>query len=116
MPNDISDVSQVVFALGRVEPSSVTLLGTAFAVDSDRVATAFHVVGANDQKLVLIMPRVRSILEYQDTSDNQVNYMPLTMCAADPVRDLCILRLPPAAKIPHFDLSSTDATPQERRS
>jgi S1-C subfamily serine protease len=106
------DVSQIVYALGRIEPSGVNLLGTAFAVGQDKVATAFHVVGANDKNLAMIMPRMRSMLEYQDTSDNRVTTMPLTVCAADPIRDLCILQLPPGSNIPFYcKLSSTDATP-----
>lgn len=106
------DVSQIVYVLGRVEPSGVNLLGTAFAVAPDKVATAFHVVGANDQNLAMIMPRVSSILEYQDTSDKRVNFMPLTVTAADPIRDLCILKLPPGAGIANYcKLSSTDVVP-----
>lgn len=106
------DVSQVVYTLGRVAPSGVTLLGTAFAVGSNKVATAFHVVGSNDQDLALITPRIGSILEYQDTSDQSVNVIPLTISAADPIRDLCVLQLAAGNGIMGQPrLSSTDAAP-----
>src|SRR5262249_50616905 len=96
------DVSQLVYALGRVEPSGINLLGTAFAVGPNKIASAFHVVGANDQKIVMIVPRMRSILKYQNTSDNQVQSIPLTMSAADPIRDLCVLQLQGDANIPNY--------------
>jgi S1-C subfamily serine protease len=107
-----SDASQVVYSLGRIEPSGVNLLGTAFAVKSDKIATAFHVVGANDQNLVMIMPRISNMMQYQDTSNAQVNTIPLTVCAADPVLDLCVLQMPPGSGVKYFPtLSSTDAIP-----
>lgn len=106
------DVSQIVYVLGRVTPSGVTLLGTAFAVGSNKVATAFHVVGSNDQDLALIMPRMSNILEYQDTSDQNVNVISLTVSAADPIRDLCVLQLAAGNDITgHPPLSSADVAP-----
>lgn len=106
------DVSQLVYALGRIEPPGINLLGTAFAVGHNKVATAFHVVGPNDQNLAMILPRVSNMLEYQDTSDTRVNATPLTVVAADPIRDLCVLQLSDDINIGgHFQLSSTDATP-----
>jgi hypothetical protein len=106
------DVSQVVYAIGRISPPSLNLLGTAFAVGQDKVATALHVVGADDRNLAMVMPRVPNLQAYQDTSDPSVTSIPLEISAADPIRDLCVLKLPDSVSINHeYGLSSTDATP-----
>ena len=78
----------------------------------DKIATAFHVVGASDQNLVMIIPNIDSIEEYQDTSVQQFRTLPMRVCAADPVLDLCVLQAPPGTTIgSHCKLSSTDAIP-----
>jgi hypothetical protein len=106
------DVSQVVFAIGRIAPQGLSLLGTSFAVAPDKIATAFHVVGANDQNLVMVAPRIASLAMYQDTSDAQVRTLPLKVFAVDPIRDLCILQIPESVRLAcPYGLSSTDATP-----
>lgn len=106
------DLSQVVFAIGRVSPAGINLLGTGFVVAPDKIATAFHVVGSNDQNLALIMPRIGSLLEYQDTSDTRVSTVPLSVSAADPIRDLCILQGPEDLRMAsNYKLSSTDEVP-----
>lgn len=88
------DLSQLVYAVGRMEPSGAQLLGTAFAVAPDKVATAFHVVGASDQNLFMALPKVQRFDDYQDTSDKTLQTVALKIHAADPIRDLCILQLP----------------------
>jgi hypothetical protein len=105
------DLSQVVYAIGRIEAGNVRLLGTAFAVSPTKVATAFHVPGADDRNLVLIQPRVKSILDYQDTSDTSVKLIHLTLSAADPLTDLCVLELQEAKISFSYSLGSTDETP-----
>ena len=105
------DLSQVVYAIGRFENGSITLLGTAFGVSEAKVATAFHVVGQDDRQLVLIHPRISSLMDYQDTSDASVNTIKLKMTAADPVRDLCILELEDAKISLGYSLGSTDSVP-----
>lgn len=107
----MADLSQYVFAVGRFEAGSVKLLGTAFSLGNSRVATAFHVVGAEDRNLVLIHPKVTSFLDYQDTSDTNVTSSPLSMVAADPIRDLCVLQLSGASISGGFTLGSTDGVP-----
>lgn len=90
----MQDLSQIVFAIGRTGPGGVTLLGTCFAVGTRKVATAFHVPGADDTNLVLVLPKLTSSLDYQDTADTSVQLVPLKLAAADPMRDLSILELP----------------------
>jgi hypothetical protein len=106
------DVSQVVYAIGRIDSGVLQLLGTAFAVGPKKVATAFHVTGANDEHLALVLPRFPSLLAYQDTADTRVNTVPVTISAADPIKDLCVLELQGDARIEFsYGLSGTDATP-----
>ncbi|WIE71323.1 serine protease [Curtobacterium sp. MCJR17_020] len=89
----MQDLSQVVYAIGRSTPSGVQILGTAFAVAFNRIATAFHVVGGDDSNLVLILPRMSSFDDYQDTTDGVLKLYPVTIAAADPLHDLCVLGL-----------------------
>lgn len=105
------DLSQVVLAVGRQEAGGLGLLGTAFAVSSNRLATAYHVVGADDRGLQLVLPRINSMLDYQDTSDLRINSFPLTMVAADPIRDLCILEIKDLHIEFPYKLGTTDSTP-----
>lgn len=104
----MGDLSQVVYAVGRHSATGVRLLGTAFAVSATKVATALHVAGADDRDLVLIKPRISNLSDYQDTSDASVDMIRLTMSAADPVRDLCVLDLQDARIRMSYVLGSTD--------
>lgn len=107
-----ADASQVVYAIGRVSPSGLQLLGTGFAVGSKQVATAYHVVGADDRDLAMVMPRVASLADYQDTSDARVSMMPLKLAAADPLRDLCVLEVTSDVSMTFsYVLSSADEVP-----
>lgn len=107
-----SDPSQLVYAIGKIEAATVNILGTAFAVGPKKLATAFHAVGADDRNLVLIMPKVNSLMEYQDTSDESVEFMPLAMSAADPVRDLCVLEMTNGSTMTGWlSIGSTDDVP-----
>jgi hypothetical protein len=106
------DASQVVYAIGRIGPSGLNLLGTGFAVGEHNIATAYHVVGPDDRDLAVVVPRVSSLSDYQDTSDTSIQTIPLTLAAADPVRDLCVLETPPdtTIRLAHV-LSSADKAP-----
>lgn len=109
----MNDVSQVVYAIGRQEAGGLTLLGTAFAVGPRKVATAYHVTGASDDGLAIVVPRFSNMLAYQDTSDTRVNMMPVRIVAADPLKDLCVLEFDdPEARVAFsYGLSGTDAVP-----
>ncbi len=108
----MGDISQLVYGVARNGPAGAQLLGSAFAVASDRVATAFHVIGADDRDLVLILPRLQELGDYQDPEDSQIRSVPLTVSSVDPIRDLCVLGLPPDVSIDHgLALTSTDIVP-----
>lgn len=105
------DVSQVVFALGRIEPGSLNLLGTAFAVSPTKIATAYHTLRGDDRNLAIVIPRMSSLADYQDTSDARVNSLTVRMTAADPIRDLCVLEFENAnVKFP-YALAGADSAP-----
>jgi S1-C subfamily serine protease len=109
----MNDASQVVCALGRQEAGGLTLLGTAFAVGPRKVATAYHVTGASDEGLAIVVPRFPSMLAYQDTADTSVTSMSVRIVAADPLKDLCVLEFvrPDAQFTFAYGLSGTDSVP-----
>ncbi len=89
---DFSSFSRGIFALGRNSPGGVQPLGTTFALDkAGHFATASHVVGLDDTNLVLIFKQIQSIHDYQDTSDQSVQMLPVKILAPDPFHDLAVL-------------------------
>jgi S1-C subfamily serine protease len=84
---------KAVFALGRLGPEGLHLLGTAFAVSGTKMATSAHVTGSDDANLVLVHPRIEGFGEYQDTADPDVRMSPVTIVAIDPVRDLALVEV-----------------------
>ena len=80
-----TDISYVVHPVGRITPTGISLLGTAFFINKPGIlATASHVVGNNDNGLVIIMNRINSIQDYQDTSNMQVSYVPAKIKEINP--------------------------------
>lgn len=104
-----TDISYVVHPVGRITPNGVSLLGTAFFINQPGLlATAAHVVGNNDNGLVIIMNRVNSIQDYQDTFNNQVNFITAKIKEVNPIYDVCLLEVPEKIQST-FTLSSTDS-------
>lgn len=104
-----TDISYVVHPVGRITPNGISLLGTAFFINKPGLlATAAHVVGNNDNGLVIIMNRVNSIQDYQDTSNNQVNFITAKIKEVNPIYDVCLLEVPEKVQST-FTLSSTDS-------
>ena len=93
--NGLAQIGQTVLAVGRLGPSGVDLLGTAFLTTAaGKFADGSHVVGQDHSNLVLILPKTKSMADYQDTSDQQVQTARATVVAHDPFRDLCVLQGP----------------------
>ena len=93
IPMPYSGLNNVVFAVGRITPNGASLLGTATLLShAGRFVTAAHVTNQDDQNLVVVLRPYNSIHDYQDTSDSQVQTIPVTIDAIDPFLDLCILR------------------------
>ena len=88
---DITDIHSVVFALGRICPNGISLLGSCFLINRPNLlVTACHVTNNDDNNLVVCFPR-NNVDGYQDTSDHSVNYAPVRIVKSDPIRDICIL-------------------------
>lgn len=86
-------LAQVIALIGRSNSKGVSLLGTAFAVAKNRVATTAHAIGPDDSELVLIHPRIDNCSSYQDTSDSKVRYSKIKLSEYDPIRDIAILAI-----------------------
>lgn len=93
-----SSISQVVVGIGKIINNVVSILGTGFAVGTNKIATAAHVVGQDDDGLVILHCKVRSLDDYQDTTDQSVSATPVKLTAYDPIKDLAILDCPPELK------------------
>ncbi|MGJ0502448.1 MAG: S1 family peptidase [Methylocystis sp.] len=86
-------VANVIFAIGRTDATGVRLLGTGFAVDRDKIATTAHVSGISDADLVAVLPRYRSLSDFQDTTDQAIRMIKLHLFRHDPVHDIAILSI-----------------------
>ena len=90
---DFSGVTSITCAVGRIGPTGVQLLGTAFLVNKHGLfATASHVPGPDDSGLVLSFKPLQSLNDYQDTANASVRTVLAKIMATDPFHDLAILR------------------------
>ena len=86
------DFTQLTFAVGRITPQHVALLGTGFLVSKNGlVVTTRHVIGDDDNGLCVLLPKTRDIDTYQDTTDASCKPVNATLKEVDPIRDLAIL-------------------------
>lgn len=86
-------IAKGIFAVGRTSPTGIQLLGTAFTIGGAYLATTAHVTGPADANLCAVVPRIGQLNDYQDTTDSQVNTVPATLAAYDPIRDIAILKI-----------------------
>lgn len=106
---DISNIHSIVYALGRIKPDGITLLGTCFLINKrNTFVTATHVTGNDDNNLVLCLPKT-SVDGYQDTSDNSVKYVPVRIIKTDPIRDICLLQGNTNGVCSNIDIVGSDA-------
>jgi hypothetical protein len=103
-------LARVVFAIGRVTPMGINLLGTGFAAAPKKIATTAHVTTADDRGLVLVFPKIESLLDYQDTTNSQVNIVPLKIDAFDPMSDIAVLTGDISMTF-NYSLGGVDQTP-----
>lgn len=82
---------QLVMGVGRIGPNGVQPLGTAFTVSHNRAATAAHVTEQNDNDLVVIMPRVTSLMDYQDAASTQASFLKVKIIEYDAIHDIALL-------------------------
>lgn len=105
-----SQAPNLVVALARITPSGGALIGTAVALGGRKFATAFHVTGADDSNLVIVVPRIGSMQDYQDTSDDKLATARARIVASDPLHDLCILDVDAQVQV-GYTIGSTDDVP-----
>ncbi len=88
-----TDICKGIFSVGRITPTGLSLLGTAFAINkAGYFATAAHVVNHNDNGLVIVYNELSTLQDYQDTSKNQVRYISAEIAEINPVCDVCLIK------------------------
>ncbi len=85
--------TQIVVTVGRITENGVSLLGTGFIISKEgKIVTTKHVVGGDSTRLVVLMPHIKNINNYQDTTDNKCQPISVEVLEIDPLKDLCILK------------------------
>ena len=87
-------MTQMVYTIGRKRGPGIEMLGTGFLVANGKfIVVPRHVVGDDDKDLVIILPSLRSINDYQDTTINSCSFVNVIIKHSDPFRDIVILQL-----------------------
>lgn len=102
------DPAQLVFAVGRIGPGGLQLLGTCFSVEQHLLATAAHVTAGDDRQLCVIPAKTKSLNDYQDNRSNQFQFLRASIHSINPTTDVALLKV--ETKLPaKLRLSSSDA-------
>jgi len=64
--------------------------------------------GGDDTNLSVVIPRIRTLLDYEDTTDTQYRVIPTKIAAIDSFRDICILEVSGLAGIPAYQITGAD--------
>ena len=102
--------------IGRKDPDGVAPLGNGFYImQAGHVVTTRQVVGYHPSDLVVIAPRMEKINTYQEVAGSHYEVVEAVLAEFDPIRDLVILKTPPApgllmGEIGDFDDLKTGAS------
>jgi len=102
---------QFVLAVGRAAPEGLRLLGTAFRVAPGRFVTTRHVTGGDETNLVVVAPRINTLLDYEDTNDTAVRLASAKITGIDTFRDICLLEISAAVGPPYRITAVDDVAP-----
>ena len=101
--------SQIVLAIGKTQNGVINMLGTCFLIEKGKyIVVPRHVIGDNDENLSIILPSMRSINEYQDTTVTRANCIGVKIIASDPFRDVSILKPIQSITAPEVLLGNID--------
>lgn len=68
-------ITQMVYTIGRHNRQGIEMLGTGFLVANGKfIVVPRHVVGDDDKDLAIILPSIRSMNGYQDTTINSCRF------------------------------------------
>lgn len=87
----ISNATEIAFPLVRMEDGGPIVLGTAFCIGGNRLATAAHVVAGTDANLFFGPLPYRSINEFQEVPPNKIPLVPVKIERVNTLKDICIL-------------------------
>lgn len=101
--------SQIVLAIGKTQNGVINMLETCFLIEKGKyIVVPRHVIGDNDENLSIILPSMRSINEYQDTTVTRANCIGVKIIASDPFRDISILKPIQSITAPEVLLGNID--------
>jgi|GEM_PF-414207 len=110
-PQWFGQVNRVVFPLGKLGPGGFQPIGTAFLTSvNGTFVTAAHTIGQDDSNLHLVVLKINSMSDYQDTSKKKVQIVKARVVAHDPFRDLSVLRADVQA-LSNLSMGGTDDLP-----
>ena len=89
---NLEQAHNLVYAVGRITPNGVSLLGTCFLIDHLGLFVTANHVANNDPLNLVVIPANNQIDGYQDTSDKSVSYMRVDIKSVDPIHDICVLQ------------------------